>query len=37
MTPDVVYGFDDEEIHTAAHLMAQYQIRRLPVMFSDEL
>jgi CBS domain-containing protein len=32
MTPDVVYGFDDEEIHTAARLMAQYQIRRLPVL-----
>jgi CBS domain-containing protein len=32
MTPDVVYGFDDEEVHTAARLMAQYQIRRLPVL-----
>ena len=32
MTPDVVYGFDDEEVHTAVRLMAQYQIRRLPVL-----
>ena len=32
MTPDVVYGFEDEEVQDAAHLMAQYQIRRLPVL-----
>ena len=32
MTPDVVYGFDDEEVHTAARLMARRQIRRLPVL-----
>ena len=32
MTPDVVYGFDDEEVQDAARLMAQYQIRRLPVL-----
>ena len=32
MTPDVVYGFDDQDIQDAARLMAQYQIRRLPVL-----
>jgi CBS domain-containing protein len=32
MTPDVVYGFEDQEIQDAARLMAQYQIRRLPVL-----
>jgi CBS domain-containing protein len=32
MTPDVVYGFDDQEVHDAARLMEQYQIRRLPVL-----
>src|SRR5256714_2145817 len=32
MTPDVVYGFEDQEVEDAAHLMAQYQIRRLPVL-----
>ena len=32
MTPDVVYGFEDEDVQGAAHLMAQYQIRRLPVL-----
>jgi CBS domain-containing protein len=32
MTPDVVYGFDDQEVEDAARLMAQYQIRRLLVM-----
>ena len=31
MTPDVVYGFDDQEVEDAARLMEQYQIRRLLV------
>src|SRR5512132_4115116 len=32
MTPDVVYGFDDQEVDDAARLMEHYQIRRLPVL-----
>jgi CBS domain-containing protein len=32
MTPDIVYGFDDQDIADAARLMEQYQIRRLPVL-----
>jgi len=32
MTPDVVYGFDDQEVQDAVRLMEQYQIRRLPVL-----
>jgi len=32
MTPDVVYGFDDQDIYDATRLMEQYQIRRLPVL-----
>ena len=32
MTPDVVYGFEDQDVEEAARLMAQYQIRRLPVL-----
>jgi CBS domain-containing protein len=32
MTPDVVYGFEDQDVEDAARLMAQYQIRRLPVL-----
>jgi CBS domain-containing protein len=32
MTPDVVYGFEDQDVQDAARLMAQYQIRRLPVL-----
>ena len=32
MTPDLVYGFDDQDVQDAAHLMEQYQIRRLPVL-----
>jgi len=34
MTPDVVYGFDDQTVEDAARLMEQYQIRRLPVLNS---
>jgi CBS-domain-containing membrane protein len=32
MTPDVVYGFEDQDVQDAARLMAQYQMRRLPVL-----
>jgi CBS domain-containing protein len=32
MTPDVVYGFEDQDVQDAARLMAQDQIRRLPVL-----
>ena len=32
MTPDVVYGYDDQDSQDAARLMEQYQIRRLPVL-----
>jgi CBS domain-containing protein len=32
MTPDAVYGFEDQDVQDAARLMAQYQIRRLPVL-----
>lgn len=32
MTPDLVYGFEDQDVQDAARLMEQYQIRRLPVL-----
>src|SRR4029434_2906969 len=32
LTPDVVYGFEDQAVEDAARLMEQYQIRRLPVL-----
>jgi len=32
MTPDLVYGFEDQDLEDAARLMEQYQIRRLPVL-----
>ena len=32
MTPDVIYGFEDQAVEDAARLMEQYQIRRLPVL-----
>ena len=32
MTPDVVSGCEDQEVHDAVRLMAQYQMRRLPVL-----
>ncbi len=32
MTPGLVYCFEDEDAETAADLMAQKQIRRLPVL-----
>ena len=32
MTPDLIYGFEDQGLEDAARLMEQYQIRRLPVL-----
>jgi CBS domain-containing protein len=32
MTPEVVYGYEDQDSQDAARLMEQYQIRRLPVL-----
>jgi CBS domain-containing protein len=32
MSHDVIYCFDDQEVHEAARLMEQRQIRRLPVL-----
>jgi CBS domain-containing protein len=32
MTPEVVYGYDDQDSQDAARLMEQCQIRRLPVL-----
>jgi CBS domain-containing protein len=32
MTPDLVYGFEDQDLEDAARLMEQSQIRRLPVL-----
>jgi CBS domain-containing protein len=32
MTPEVVYGYDNQDSRDAARLMEQYQIRRLPVL-----
>jgi CBS domain-containing protein len=32
MTPDAIYGFDDQDVAEAARRMEQYQIRRLPVL-----
>ena len=34
MTPDVVFCFEDDDIEKASQLMAQRQIRRLPVLSS---
>jgi CBS domain-containing protein len=36
MSPDLVYGFEDQDIQDAARLMEQYQIRRLPVINRDK-
>jgi CBS domain-containing protein len=36
MTPEVVYGYDDQDSQDAARLMEQYQIRRLPVLNHDK-
>lgn len=32
MTPDVVCGFEDQDVEEAARLMEDKQIRRLPIM-----
>ena len=32
MTPEIVYCFEDQDTHEAEELMAQKQIRRLPVL-----
>jgi CBS domain-containing protein len=32
MTPDLVYGFEHQDVQDAARLMEQYRIRRLPVL-----
>jgi CBS domain-containing protein len=32
MTPEVIYCYEDQEVKDAAQLMAQKQIRRLPVL-----
>lgn len=32
MTPDIAYCFDDQDVEEAAHLMAEKQIRRMPVL-----
>lgn len=32
MTPDIVYCFEDQDVHEAARLMEQHQIRRLPIV-----
>jgi CBS domain-containing protein len=32
MSPDLVYGFADQEVQDATRLMEQYQVRRLPVL-----
>ena len=36
MTPDPVYCFEDSEIQEAADLMADMQIRRLPIVDQEE-
>jgi CBS domain-containing protein len=36
MTPDIAYCFEDQDVHEAARLMAQYQIRRLPILNHDK-
>ena len=36
MTPDVVYGFEDDDVQEAAKTMEEHQIRRLIVLNRDE-
>ena len=36
MTPEVVYGFEDDDVREAAKKMEQHQIRRLIVLNRDE-
>jgi CBS domain-containing protein len=37
MTPEVVSCYEDQDVQTAAQLMAARQIRRLPVLDCDQL
>ena len=32
MTPEIIYCFEDDDIHEAAAVMEEHQIRRLPVL-----
>jgi len=32
MTPEIIHCFEDQDVQEAARLMAQYQIRRLPIL-----
>jgi CBS domain-containing protein len=36
MTPEVIFCLEDDDAEKAAHLMAQKQIRRLPVLSKDK-
>jgi CBS domain-containing protein len=36
MTPNIVYCFEDEDLSRAAALLAEHQIRRLPVLNRDD-
>ena len=36
MTPDVVYGFEDDDVQEAAKTMEEHQIRRLIVLNRDK-
>lgn len=35
MTPNIVYCFEDDDLSRAASLLAEHQIRRLPVLSRD--
>jgi CBS domain-containing protein len=32
MSPDLIYGLEDQDVQDATRLMEQYQVRRLPVL-----
>jgi CBS domain-containing protein len=36
MTPEVIFCMEDDDAEKAAHIMAQKQIRRLPVLSKDK-
>lgn len=36
MTPNIVYCFEDDDVGRAAQLLADHQIRRLPVLSRDK-
>jgi CBS domain-containing protein len=36
MTPNIVYCFEDDEVGRAARVLADHQIRRLPVLSRDK-